>query len=69
MWIFLQQVHEFVEGKIHRNEWEAALSLSETLTSPDGSSMKDIKEAVQVRDALIRKDLTDFIAGTRPRVD
>jgi hypothetical protein len=43
--------------------------LSETLTSPDGSSMKDIKEAVQVRDTLIRKDLTDFIAGTRPRVD
>lgn len=69
MWKFLQEVHEFKEGKIQRHEWEAALSLSETLTAPDGSTLADIKKAVQTRDALIRKDLTDFVAGSKQRVD
>lgn len=69
MWEFLQEVHEFKEGEIQRHEWETALSLSETLTAPDGSTLADIKKAVQTRDALIRKDLTDFIAGSKQRVD
>jgi len=69
MWRFLQEVHEFKEGKIQRHEWEAALSLSETLTEPTGSTLADIKKAIQTRDALIRKDLTDFIAGSKHRMD
>jgi len=69
MWKFLQEVHEFKEGKIQRHEWEEALSLSETLTEPPGSTLADIKKAVQTRDALIRKDLTDFIAGSLHRMD
>lgn len=66
---FLYEVHEFKEGKIQLNEWEAALSLSATLTAPEGSTLADIKKAVQTRDALIRKELTDFIAGSKNRVD
>ncbi len=69
MWKFLQEVHEFKEGKIQRHEWEAALSFSETLTEPTGSTLAKIKEAVQARDALIKKDLTDFIAGSKHRMD
>lgn len=69
MWEFLKEVHEFKEGKIQRDEWEAALSLSETLTEPTGSTLADIKKAVQTRDALIRKELTDFIAGSKHRMD
>lgn len=69
MWKFLQEVHEFKEGKIQRHEWEAALSLTETLTAPEGTTLADIKKAVQTRDALIRNDLTDFITGTKRRVD
>ena len=69
MWNFLQEVHEFKEGKIKRREWEAALSLTETLTAPIGSTLANIKKAIQTRDAIIRKDLTDFIAGTKQRVD
>lgn len=69
MWTFLQEVHEFKEGKIQRGEWEAALSLSQTLTAPDGSTLVDIKTAIETRDALIRKDLIDFIAGSKQRVD
>jgi hypothetical protein len=69
MWNFLEDVHEFKEGQLQRHEWEEALALSETLTSPDNSNLADIKNAVQTRDALIRRDLTDFIAGRKHRVD
>jgi hypothetical protein len=69
MWTFLQEVHEFKEGKIQRAEWEAALSLPQTLTAPGGSTLVDIKTAIETRDALIRKDLIDFIAGNKQRVD
>ncbi len=69
MWNFLQEVHEFKEGKIKREEWEMALSLSETLTAPNASTLTDIKRALQTRDALIRKDLADFIAGSKHRMD
>jgi hypothetical protein len=66
---FLQEVHEFKEGKIQLNEWEAALSLSAILTAPEESTLADIKKAVETRDALIRGELVDFIAGSRNRVD
>jgi hypothetical protein len=69
MWKFLQEVHEFREKKIMRHDWETALSLTETLTAPEGAALVDIKKAIQTRDALIRKELTDFIAGTKWRVD
>ena len=69
MWTFLQEVHEFKEGTILRDDWEAALSLSQTLTAPDGAKLLDIKTAIETRDALIRKELTAFIAGTMWRVD
>ena len=69
LWEFLQQVHEFVVGEIKRSEWESALLLPEALTSPDALSLKEIKDAVQLRDSLIRRDLVDFIAGNRLRVD
>ena len=69
MWKFLQNVHEFKEGSIQRGDWEAALSLSPTLTEPDGSTLLAIKNAIESRDALIRKDLIEFIGGRKPRVD
>lgn len=69
MWKFLKEVLEFKEGRIQRHEWEEALSLSETLTSPEESTLSNIKGAVQTRDALIRRDLTDFLAGNKNRMD
>jgi hypothetical protein len=69
MWNFMQQVHDFKSGAIQRHEWEAALSLSESLTAPDGATLGDIKKAIEIRDSLIRKDLADFIAGSSQRVD
>ncbi len=69
MWEFLEDVHEFKEGKIGRAAWEAALSLSEDLTEPDGYSLGELRKTLLVRDATIRRDLAEFIAGSRFRTD
>lgn len=66
---FLEQVHEFKDGKIQMPNWETALSLTSALTLPNESTFTDIKNAIQTRDALIRKDLIEFIAGQNHRVD
>ena len=66
---FLEQVHEFKDGKVLMADWEAARALTPTLTLPDGSTFADIKTAIQTRDALIRKDLIEFIGGQKHRVD
>ena len=69
MWGFLQQVHEFKDNKIDRGDWEIALSLPPLMTAPDDISLADLKDAIQTRDVLIRRDLRDFIAGIKHRVD
>ncbi len=69
MWSFLQEVHEFKQGKFVRQDWQAALSLNDTMTSPDGASLLDLKNAIQARDLLIRNELKEFIDGTKYRVD
>lgn len=66
---FLEDVHEFKEGKIKIADWEKALSLTATLTAPDGKKLADLKTDILARDAIIRKDLVEFIAGTKQRVD
>ena len=66
---FLQQVHEFKVGNVQMADWESALALTPTLTLPDGASFADIKKAIHTRDALIRKDLIEFIEGQKHRVD
>jgi hypothetical protein len=69
MWEFLEDVHEFKEGKIQRTIWESALSLTSDLTKPEGYSLGNLRKSLLVRDATIRKDLVEFIAGTRATVD
>lgn len=66
---FLEQVHEFKDGKVVMADWEVALSLNQTLTLPDSSAFAETKKAIQTRDALIRKDLIEFIGGQKHRVD
>jgi Protein of unknown function DUF262 len=69
MWNFLKEVHEFKSNKLVRADWEGALSLNNDLTSPDGVDFGVLVQAISVRDALIRTELSDFVAGTKIRVD
>lgn len=66
---FLQQVHEFSDGKVAMADWETALALTPALTLPNELTFADIKNDIHTRDALIRKDLIDFIGGLKNRVD
>ncbi len=66
---FLEQVHEFKSGEKPIDEWEAALLLSPVMTKPDEAQLMQIKQAVEERDACIRKDLIEFIGGHNHRID
>lgn len=66
---FLQQVHEFKNGKLQIEDWETALALTSVLTLPDEATFADIKSAIHQRDSLIRKDLIEFIGGQKHRAD
>jgi len=69
MWHFLKDVHEVVKGDIARTDWEIALSLTSNMTEPTGVALKDLVDEIKSRDALIRKELIEFISGTRHRAD
>jgi hypothetical protein len=69
MWSFLQEVHEFKQGVFVRPDWQAALLLNDTMTSPDGNTLAELKSLLQARDAAIRNELKDFITGSKPRID
>ena len=69
MWSFLAQVHEFKNGTFKRADWESSLSLTPEMTEPEFADLKTLVEAIQSRDALIRGELTEFIQGTKYRVD
>jgi hypothetical protein len=69
MWHFLQDVHEFKEGDIKRSVWQDAMMLCDDITEPDGHSLGELRKVLLNRDATIRRDLVEFVAGSRPRVD
>ena len=69
MWTFLQDVHEFKDGRVKRDEWELALSLSPELTEPHGVEFENLVETIEARDLLIRRELVEFVSGTKPRID
>jgi hypothetical protein len=69
MWDFLKDVHEFIEGKVKRDEWEMALSLSPVMTTPNGIELKILVDAIKMRESLMKRELVEFVAGSKNRVD
>ncbi len=69
MWAFMKEVKEFKEGTFARPAWENALQLPACMTEPDSNSLSDLQKAIEERDLKIRKELAEFIAGSRVRVD
>jgi len=81
---FLEQVHEFKEGKVNLASWALALQLenpmldgtiasdkqSQTLLPPGTEESSDgILQAIRKRDATIRAELVEFVKGTKTRKD
>lgn len=69
MWTFLQEVHEFKQGVFERQNWQSALLLNDTMTTPDGKTLKELRTVIQTRDASIRNELKEFVNGSKPRAD
>ncbi len=66
---FLEKVHEFKEDRALLNEWAGSLGVAETMLDGDTTEVTTLAEAISERDRLIRKELEEFISGTRIRVD
>jgi len=81
---FMEQVHEFKEGKVDLSSWTQALQLespmldgtsntseqSENPVPPGTPATSDeIVAAIRKRDAAIRAELVEFVKGTKIRMD
>jgi hypothetical protein len=81
---FLEEVHEFKEGKVDLASWALALQLENPML--DGTMADDeqsqsilpvgtatntdgIVRALRKRDAAIRAELVEFVKGTKIRMD
>jgi hypothetical protein len=66
---FMEEVHEFKEDKPLLNEWAAALGVAAPMLDGETTEVTALAEAIDARDILIRKELSEFVSGKRLRVD
>lgn len=66
---FLQDVKEFIDGKITIEQWCAAFAMAPILAAPTTAGFQEIVDAVRERDARIRSDLIEFVRGRLVRKD
>lgn len=66
---FLGDVHEFKTGKVKADDWCRNLSIVACQFDPDAHSVDVITKAIADRDAMMRKEIIEFVHGTRGRQD
>jgi hypothetical protein len=66
---FMEQVHEFKEGKLDLCSWARALGLEDSMIDAAAADADSIVKAIQTRDKEIRAELVEFAKGTKTRVD
>jgi hypothetical protein len=66
---FMEQVHEFKEGKVDLSSWAQALGLADSMLDAASATSDDIVQAIETRDKAIRAELVDFVKGTKNRAD
>lgn len=68
---FLEQVHEFRDGKKQAflEDWAAALLITSPLLDPEAASVEAVIDAIADRDTAIRRELIEFVKGQRTRAD
>lgn len=66
---FVDQIKDFRQNPALYSQWEASLIFNSSLTSPSTASFDDIVKAIKDRDELIRKELLDFVDGSKIRCD
>ena len=66
---FMEEVHEFKEGKIVLTNWAKALEIPDIMLEPTDDEVESIIKAIDTRDKSIRADVVKFIKGECGRVD
>ena len=66
---FMEQVHEFKEGKVSLSSWAEALGLEGSMLDAAAAATDTIVQAIETRDKAIRAELVEFVKGTKTRVD
>lgn len=66
---FINEVHEFKNNKVAAADWAKSLAIGEIMLDPSNATTTSIKVAIDERDELIRKEVIEFVKGTRSRVD
>lgn len=66
---FMEQVHEFKEGKVALSSWAQALGLEDSMLDAVVAATDAIVQAIHRRDRAIRTELVEFVKGTKTRVD
>ena len=66
---FLEDVRDFQDGLVVRDDWAKALGLTDALLRPDTHTVVEIHEAIEQRDQAIRSEIDEFVTGRRARAD
>ena len=66
---FMEQVHEFKEGKVSLTSWAQPLGLTDSMLDASAATTDMIAQGIQTRDKAIRGELVEFVKGTKTRVD
>ena len=66
---FMEEVHEFKEGKIILTDWAKELGIPDIMLEPLADKVEEITAAIEARDKEIRDEVVKFIKGERERAD
>jgi hypothetical protein len=66
---FMEQVHEFKDGKVALSFWAQTLGLDDSMLDAASAGTDAVVEAIQTRDKSIRAELVEFVKGTKTRMD
>ncbi len=66
---FLDQIHEFKDGKLNFDDWCRSLNVAKEMLQANNYPVDDVAAAIKSRDKGVREELVDFIKGQKARVD
>lgn len=66
---FMQEVHEFKEGKLNLADWASKLDIPAVMLDPSDDKIDAIIAAIDKRDKAIRDEVVKFIKGECQRAD
>jgi hypothetical protein len=66
---FMEEVHEFKEGKLKLTDWATELEIPAVMLNPEQDKIETITEAIEKRDKSIREEVIKFLKGDCQRAD